>query len=152
MPRPEPRNIPCKQLSKFFARCEDYYPVSDRYISEVHDSSLKTGRTEREHMAAWFRDSRTKGAGSFSRAKGNDSGRTCYQRLQNAASLLWIAEAAGVAEATVESAFNAAKAAGDHRRACGAVKRVIPWDTVYDALVSTGKVSLNRRFPFGWPR
>ena len=136
----EPRDISCKQLSTFFARCEDHYPVSDRYIAEVHDSSLKTGRTEREHMMEWFRDNRTKGAGSFSRARGNDSGRTCYQRLQNAASLLWIAEASGVAEATVESAFNAAKAASDHRRACGAVRRVIPWDTVYDALVSTGKI------------
>lgn len=44
-------------------------------------------------------------------------------RLSNAASLLWIAEAVGVDEAAVAATIEAAKSAGDYRRACGAQVR-----------------------------
>ena len=56
-------DIRCRRFSDILRTKEDHYPYSDRYISEVHDSSTKTGRTEREHMVEWFRANETKGSG-----------------------------------------------------------------------------------------
>ena len=55
-------DIRCRRFSDILRTKEDHYPYSDRYISEVHDSSTKTGRTEREHMVEWFRANETKGS------------------------------------------------------------------------------------------
>ena len=145
---PENRDISCKQLAKFFDKCKDHYPMSDRYIAEVHDSPDKGDCTEREHMRNWFNQNNMTGTGPYSRKVGNTGGRTCYQRLLNAASLLWIAEASGVDESTVIKAYNAAAAAGDYRRACGAIRRIIPWETIYSALTSTGKIEVEKRSLF----
>ena len=54
-------DIRCRRFSDILRTKEDHYPYSDRYISEVHDSSTKTGRTEREHMVEWFRANETAG-------------------------------------------------------------------------------------------
>ena len=51
--------------------------------------------------------------------------------VSNAASLLWIAEAVGIDELTVKIAYEAAVGAGDYRRACGAIRKIITWDMVY---------------------
>lgn len=122
--------IICDEMADLFERCADSYPVSERYLREVHDSPVKSGRNEREHMVIWFRANSTTGSGSFCRQKGNRSARTCYQRLQNAASLLWIAEAVGIDRATVERAFQAAVDKGDWRRGAGAIRSVIPWEAI----------------------
>lgn len=82
-------------------------------------------------MVEWFRANETKGSGSHNRQTPNSSARRCYNSLMNAASLLWIAEAVGIDELTVRRAFEAAVAAGDYRRPCGAVKRIITWDMIY---------------------
>lgn len=124
-------DIRCRRFSDILRTKEDHYPYSDRYISEVHDSSTKTGRTEREHMVEWFRANETKGSGSCSRQTPNSSARRCYNSLMNAASLLWIAEAVGIDELTVKIAYEAAVGAGDYRRACGAIRKIITWDMVY---------------------
>ncbi|AKV55168.1 hypothetical protein BACT_0608 [Bifidobacterium actinocoloniiforme DSM 22766] len=124
----------CARAARIFARKSDHYPYSDRYIAEVHDSPNKTGRTEREHMVAWFRCNSTKGSGSYTRIKPNMSAKRCYNRLMNPASLLWIAEAAGINGEIVEKAFNAAMEAGDYRRACSAIRRIISWEMIYEKL------------------
>lgn len=74
-------------------------------IAEVRVSPNKTGRTEREHMVGWFRANETTGSGHYSRNEPNRSARLCYNRLLNAASLLWIAEAVGVEQLTVKQAY-----------------------------------------------
>lgn len=124
-------DIRCKTFSDLLATKKDHYSYSDRYITEVHDSSTKTGRTEREHMVEWFRANETKGFGSYSRENPNRSARRCYNSLMNAASLLWIAEAVGIDELTVRRAYEAAVSAGDYRRACGAIRKIITWDMIY---------------------
>lgn len=128
------KDIRCSVFADVLAGKRDHYPYSDRYIAEVHDSPDKTGDTEREHMVIWFRANETTGNGSYSRQAPNKSARRCYNALMNAASLLWIAEAAGVDEALVQQAFNAAATTGDHRRACGAIRRIITWDMVCASL------------------
>ncbi len=124
-------DIRCKAFSDILKAKKDHYPYSDRYISQVHDSLEKTGRTEREHMVAWFRSNETKGGGHYSRLQPNRSAMRCYNSLMNADSLLWIAEAVGIDEPTVKQAYEAAIAAGDYRRACGAIRKIITWDMIY---------------------
>lgn len=68
---------------------------------------------------------------SFSRQAPNSSARRCYNSLMSAASLLWIAEAVGIDSLTVKMAYDAAVEAGDYRRACGAVRKIITWDMIY---------------------
>lgn len=127
----EQNDLTCDQMARIFECREDHYPVSDRYVREEHDSPEKSGKNEREHMVIWFRLNSTTGSGSYSRRTGNTSARICYNRLRNAGSLLWIAEAVGVNRETVEQAYNAAVGTGDYRRAYGAVRRIIPWETIY---------------------
>ena len=124
-------DLRCKRFSEILAEKKDHYPYSDKYISEVYESPDKTGRTEREHMVAWFRANETKGSGQYSRQTPNKSARRCYNSLLNAASLLWIAEAVGIDELTVRHAYEAAVSAGDYRRACGAIRKIITWDMIY---------------------
>lgn len=124
-------DIRCKTFSGLLATKNDHYPYSDRHIAEVHDSASKTGRTEREHMVEWFRSNETKGFGSYSRENPNRSASRCYNSLMNAASLLWIAEAVGIDELTVRRAYEAAVSAGDYRRVCGAIRKIITWDMIY---------------------
>lgn len=124
-------DIKCRRFAKLLKTKQDHYPYSDKYIAEVHDSPDKTGHTEREHMVKWFRANETLGFGPYSRQSQNKSARRCYNRLMNAASLLWIAEAVGVDEFTIKHAYEAAVVAGDYRRACSAIRRIISWDMIY---------------------
>ena len=121
----------CKRFAKLLSKKDDHYPYSDLYITKVHDSPDKTGRTEREHMVSWFLANETKGSGSYSRIKPNKSAKRCYNSIMNAASLLWIAEALGINEPTVKKAYDAATAAGDYRKACGAIRKIITWEMLY---------------------
>lgn len=122
--------ITCREMTRFFRSREDHYEWSDRYMRDVHDSPAKSGRTEREHMVSWFGANPTEGSGPYSRKKGNNDARTCYNRLQNAASLLWIAEAVGADSALVRRAYEAAVSCDDRCKACGAIRREIPWECV----------------------
>lgn len=124
-------DIRCKAFSDILKEKLDHYPYSDKYISDVHSSKEKPNRTEREHMVEWFRANETKGSDSYSRENPNKSARRCYNSLMNAGSLFWIAEAVGMDELTVRQAYEAAIAAGDYRRACGAIRKIITWDMIY---------------------
>ena len=48
--------------------------------------------------------------------------------------MLWIAEAAGIEEPIVAAAFEAARQAGDYRRACGAIRKIIAWSMIIESL------------------
>ncbi len=74
---------------------------------------------------------RDQGKRFVQQADSNSSARRCCNSLMNAASLLWIAEAVGIDELTVKIAYEAAVGAGDYRRACGAIRKIITWDMVY---------------------
>lgn len=147
-----PKDITCLAFARFLETREPHYPVSDRYIEEIHDSPDKTGEDEREHMVAWFKANETHGHGSYSRSTPNTSARTCYGRLGNAGSLLWIAEAVGVPGDMVNRAFEAAAEAGDHRRACGAIRKIIPWTEVQNRAERLMDERRLRLFPFGRKR
>lgn len=143
------KELTCREFAELLRSRKAHYPISDRYISEIHDSPDKSGEDEREHMIIWFESNETSGSGSYSRKTPNGSARTCYGRLCNAASLLWIAEAVGVPKATVQRAFEAAETAGDYRSACGRIRKVIPWDEI---LVRANLLMSKRETPTRLPR
>lgn len=147
-----PKDITCLAFARFLKTRKLHYPISDRYIEEIHDSPDKTGEDEREHMVAWFMANETHGHGSYSRNTPNTSAKTCYGRLGNAGSLLWIAEATGVPDDMVNQAFEAAVEAGDHRRACGAIRKIIPWTEVQNRAEKLMSRKQPRFSPFGRKR
>lgn len=124
-------DIRCKTFSDYLATKRDYYPYSDKYIEQVYDSKEKTGRNECEHMVSWFKANETKGSGAYSQQTPNNSARRCYNSRMNAAPLPWIAETVGMDELTVRRAYEAAVAAGDYRRTCGAIRKIVTWDMIY---------------------
>lgn len=56
-------DVSCREMAKFSKSREEHHAWSSRYATEVHDSPLRTGRTEREHMASWFGVNPTTGCG-----------------------------------------------------------------------------------------
>lgn len=106
-------------------------PISDafdRSRTEIVDDSRYAD--QREHMVGWFRSQVTRGGGSYTRNNPNTSARATYNRLLNAASLLWIAEALGVDGRVVRAAADEARAEPEYRRRSAIVRRHIPWDQV----------------------
>ena len=124
----------CVAFSHLLRFKRSHYPYSDRYLSEGNNSPDTHARTEKQHMVQWFADNATHGSGAYSGQKPNNSAKNCYNKLENAASLLWIAEAVGVEEAIVAAAFEAARQAGDYRRACGAIRKIISWSMIIESL------------------
>ena len=127
-------DMSCVSFSHLLRFKRSHYPYSDRYLSEVNNSPDAHARTEKQHMVQWFADNATHGSGVYSRQKPNQSAKNCYNKLENAASLLWIAEAAGVEKPIVAAAFEAARQAGDYRRACGAIRKIISWSMIIESL------------------
>lgn len=148
----ERHELTCHEFAELLRSRNAHYPISDRYVSEVHDSPDKSGNDEQEHMIAWFESNETVGGGPYSRKTPNRSAKTCYNRLCNAASLLWIAEAIGIPGDTVQRAFDAASSADDYRTACGRIRSAIPWDEILSCanrLLSEQKPSCR---PFKFPK
>ncbi len=127
----EAGDLTCRELARILKRLDGSYPVSDRYIREVRGFTVRAARTYRQHADSVLHEGRSAVDESCRKPAGDASARTCYNRLRNAASLLWIAEAVGVDTETVKRAYDAALEAGDHRRACSAIRRIIPWEKVY---------------------
>ena len=124
-------DLTCRELARILKRLDGSYPVSDRYIHEVRGFTVRAARTDRRHADSVLHEERSAVDVSCRRPVGDASARACYNRLRNAASLLWIAETVGVDAETVERAYDAAVEADDHRRACGAIRKIIPWEKVY---------------------
>lgn len=121
-----------RQMVRVFRRLPEFTPVQERL-----DPQRGTGpdrgtwyRSQKEHMVGWFTGQSTRGAGAYTRATPNTSAKTAYNRLQCPPAIVWIAEALGADEATVEQAIAAQLAEKDHRRQSGAVRRVLPWSLV----------------------
>ena len=127
-------DMSCVAFSHLLRFKRSHYPYSDRYLSEVNNSPDAHARTEKQHMVHWFADNATHGSGAYSRQKPNNSAKRCFNKLENAASLLWIAEAVGIEEPVVAAAFEAARQAGDYRRACGAIRKIITWSMIIESL------------------
>lgn len=47
-------DMTCREFAKLLKTHDAHYPLSDRYVNEIHDSPDKSGNDEREHMIIWF--------------------------------------------------------------------------------------------------
>lgn len=121
-------DVSCREMARFSKSREERHAWSDRYAAEAYDSPLRTGRTEREHVASWFGVNPTTGSGAHSRQLGGQQ--------QQRQGLPWpdvecrAAALDGAGGEAVGRASRAAAAHGDRRGACRAVGEEIPWDTV----------------------
>lgn len=106
-------------------------PITTAWHRE-HRAPSTWWRTEREHMVSWFGSQVTRGSGGYTRATPNHSAKKTYNRLLNAGSVLWIAEALGAPTETVAQAAAMAAAEPDYRRRPALVRRLLPWETIYD--------------------
>ena len=143
MPHNEHDNAPvedmsCDEFAELIQRGSDFYPISRRYMEEVHDSPVKSGSCEREHLYIWYSTQGTLGVpGGFSRSKPNHSARRAYNRLSNAASVLHLAELAGLdeqARIAFEAAAEAQRATGSARGAAAAARREIDFSDILAGL------------------
>lgn len=106
-------------------------PILDAMAAELRtDYATRRYSSERQHMCAWFRGQRTKGGGAYTRDTHNRSAKRTYNRLLNATSVLWIAEALGVDEDLLRNAAAEALSEVDYRRRPAIVRRHVPWDTI----------------------
>ena len=80
-------DVSCREVDGFSKSREEHHAWSDRYAVEAYDSPLRTGRTEREHVASWFGANPTTGLGAYSRQSGNNSVKVCHSRPRSAAPL-----------------------------------------------------------------
>lgn len=131
-------DMPCDAFAELIQAGSDFYPISKRYMEEVHDSPVKSGSCEREHLYIWYSSQGTLGVpGGFSRSKPNCSARTAYNRLSNAASVLHLAELAGLEEQAhraFAAAAEAQRATGSTRSAAAAARREIDFGDILSGL------------------
>ena len=91
---------------------------------------------EQLHMCCWFSGQITNGAGQYSRDEINYSARTCYNRLLNPYSLLWIAVVMGADREEIKKAAEEMKDKKTNAAKCGTVRKHVPFDVVWAALRS----------------
>ena len=84
------------------------------------------------HMITWFSSQITLGNGKYSRRHANRSARRTYNSLLNPYSLLWIAAALREDPEKVKAAAREMKDYKSFSAKCGAVRRVIPFDRIYE--------------------
>lgn len=68
-------DLRCSEFTDLLATSESHYPLSDRYVAEVHDSPDKTGDDGWEHMVSWYRASEATGSDGYTRNTPNYSAR-----------------------------------------------------------------------------
>ena len=56
-------DMTCREFAKLLKTRDAHYPLSDRYVNEIHDSPDKSGNDEREHMIIWFEANDKTGTG-----------------------------------------------------------------------------------------
>ncbi|MCF2707325.1 hypothetical protein I6E29_08635 [Arcanobacterium haemolyticum] len=125
-------------MSRMFLKLPDNPGQQRRQLNRGKARARRWWHGERNHMARWFAAQAGTGSGQYTRNEGNLSGRRAYQRLQNARSLLWINDALGVDINKVVAAADAAQAEPDHRRRCGIVRSMLPWEDLVPLIKKRG--------------
>ena len=78
-------------------------PITDCFDKNYGQKENRWWSCQREHLTAWCLGQPTKGVKGFERRKPNDSARTMYNYLACPAALLWLAEALGEDEQTLNT-------------------------------------------------
>jgi len=90
-------------------------------------------KTQHEHWLGWL--DAYDGPGAYGRATPSPTdARTVYNRIVDPEMLIYLAAAAGVDDAIVNSARRVVATASSKMQAAGRVRRLVPWETVARAL------------------
>lgn len=120
-----------QDFARALGRLPEFTPLASEYAAfRGTDYSTWIYRSEQEHMMSWFSAQNTKGGGAYTRGVPNRSAKRTYNRLMNATSVLWIAEAVGADQASVQAALDEMKQESDYRRCPAIVRRHIPWEVI----------------------
>jgi hypothetical protein len=88
--------------------------------------------TQKDHWLGWLNPSA--GTGTFQRKTTPElQARNVFNRISESLMLLWLARAAGVRKELIEQAADASASTSPRGR-CKAVRRLIPWSVVENAL------------------
>ena len=99
--------------------------------------------TQKDHWLGWLNP--IAGTGSYLRSTGDAANaRKVYNRIAEPKMLLWLAAAAGVSADRVEQAKAAEQAEPRFMSKCGAVRKVLPWELVANALISNSSQRAGR--------
>ena len=93
----------------------------------------KSYRTQKEHWVGWLDD--YYGKGYYGRhASTPRNARFAYNHVVEVAMLLWLAKASGVSASRLAKVRAAARAAPSLQAKSGAVRKIIPWEMIEEAL------------------
>lgn len=114
-------------LLRIIRTLPEHLPISDQIPwPENYDS-------HHEHWVRWVGDMDT--AGFYGRKRpAPDDARAIYNRIQNAGMLVWLAEAAGVRSAMIESVVTYATLKRPLATRCALIRDRLPWGIVENAL------------------
>jgi hypothetical protein len=128
------------ELAKQIQRLPAQLPLTTAFQKRlIHDAGGTEQHvwysSQKEHWTGWL--SEYDGPGAYGRKIWRDrDAKFVYNHINNAAMLIWLAEASGLPDSTVLEAQQAALDAGPNfARMCAAVRRIIPFADVERALL-----------------
>lgn len=107
---------------------------ADRPVS-LGTPGYNTYTTQRDHWLGWL--NATAGTGTYLRRTGSDArARLIYNRIVESQMLVWLAQASGVDNDLVSAAMDAAARTERFGSKAAAVRKILPWPIVADALMT----------------
>jgi len=90
-------------------------------------------RTQKEHWLGWLRE--YDGPGAYGRIPGKQrDAKFAYNHVVEPKMLLWLIEATGLNPDLVDRAKRASAEGASLMQKSGAIRRVVPWTVLYDAI------------------
>lgn len=111
----------------------------------LYAAYLKRTARKKQSRPVWYGDSQKRhwlgwlagysGAGAYGRKNHKRDARFVYNHIRCAPMLAWLVEASGVDTATVKQVYRVLDAPMGYAAQCAAIRKIVPWDVVADALL-----------------
>lgn len=125
------------QLRRAIGKLEAPTPITDQFDARLRalgqrgDSS--SDRTQKAHWLAWLDD--YDGPGFYGRKRWDRSAGFIYTHVVCPPMVLWLGEASGLGKPSIRTAAREAlRAPASLSSRCAAIRRIIPWDEIHQAL------------------
>ena len=136
-----------RQLRRLIAGLSPESPTTDRFTKQWRVRAAQDGgqqerkrvwyRTQHEHWLGWLAGQQ--GPGAYDRKNWHRSAQFVYDHIVNPQMLVYLAEAAGVDRKRVTLAARAGIARRSSMSSMSAaIRRVVPWEAVEEALLKSG--------------
>lgn len=132
-----------RELQMIIARLPAPQPITDAFEGRGEGVHLAKGAwysSQKQHLMGWLGE--YGGSGAYDRKNPGKDARHFYTHFQCSPGLLWLAEALGEDQETLERGVEAIRGAGKKGAAqCGAFRAVVPWERI--AALIAAKASPN---------